>query len=70
VACWGMRNHASEALAKLEAGWPEWQIWWVPRATDGHLTWCARRHDDHRHVISATSPDELAWEIEQQQEER
>jgi hypothetical protein len=62
-----MRNHTAEALAELEAAWPKWQVWWVPRAIDGHLSWHARRRDDERHVIHADSADELDELLEEQE---
>ena len=45
-------------MAKLEAVWPEWHVWYVPLAIGG-MTWCAHRRDDERHVINAGSPGEL-----------
>ena len=62
-----MRNYTSEALAKLEAGWPEWKIWWVPRAIDGHLSWHAHRRDDERHVLDAGSAIDLEARLAEQE---
>jgi hypothetical protein len=60
-----IRNHTAEATAQLEADWPAYQIWWVPRATGRPvITWHARRLDGSGGVIHAGSPDELAWAIE------
>ena len=52
-------NPTDETVAKLEADWPDWQIWVVFRAIGG-ITWCARRWDNERQVLNADSPDELA----------
>jgi hypothetical protein len=57
-------NQFDAIVVQLEADWPDWHVWWVPRATDGRLTWCAHRRGDERHVIHAGSPAELAWAIE------
>ena len=58
-----VRNRTDEIVAELEAEWPLWQIWVVPRAVGGTI-WCARRWDDERHVLNAASPDELADMLE------
>lgn len=55
-------NPTGEAVAKLEADWPEWQIWTVPRAVGGTL-WCARRRDDDKRVLNARGPGELVERI-------
>jgi hypothetical protein len=52
-------NHFEVLVAELERDWPDWQIWYVPKAIGG-MTWCARRWDDEEHVLNAGSPDELA----------
>jgi hypothetical protein len=52
-------NQFDAIVARLEATWPKWQIWYVPRAVGG-MTWCARRWDDEKRVLNADSPDELA----------
>jgi hypothetical protein len=63
-----IRNRTAEALAELEAAWPKWQVWWVPRATGRPvITWHARRRDDERHVIHADSADELDDLLEEQE---
>jgi hypothetical protein len=46
-------------LEELQEMWLDWQIWVVPVYL-GADRWCARRHDDHRTVINADSPQELA----------
>jgi hypothetical protein len=51
-------NPTGEVVAKLEADWPDWQFWTVPRAVGGTL-WCARRRDDEKRVLHARGPDEL-----------
>jgi len=55
-------NPTGEVVAKLEADWPDWQFWTVPRAIGGTL-WCARRRDDEKRVLQAPSPDELVERI-------
>ena len=52
----------TDAVTALEAAWPAWQIWAVPRVTGGTL-WCARPWaggDDATHTLNAGSPGELA----------
>ena len=51
-------NPTGEVVAKLEADWPDWQFWTVPRAIGGTL-WCARRRGDEKRVLHAPGPDEL-----------
>jgi hypothetical protein len=51
-------NYFQAIAARLESDWPGYQFWYVPKAVGGFI-WCARREDDHRHVINAGSPDEL-----------
>ena len=53
---------ADQAVAALRERWPDWQIWYVPRAIGG-LLWCARLHNDHKTVINAESPDELEEQL-------
>ncbi len=48
-----------EALEALRAGWPEWEIWIVPFSVGGER-WCARRHDNHKHLLHGYTPAELA----------
>jgi hypothetical protein len=48
-----------QALATLRERWgARWEIWYVPLALGG-LTWCARRHDDHRRLLHGHTPGEL-----------
>ncbi len=54
---------ADDALGDLRAGWPEWEIWTV-RCYVGGMVWCARRHDDHKVVLNAASPQHLAGYLE------
>jgi hypothetical protein len=60
----------TDAVMGLEADWPAWQIWVVPRTTGGIL-WCARRWaggDDASHTLNAGSPQDLAQMITAQGE--
>jgi hypothetical protein len=50
-----------EMLQKL---YPEWEIWFVPRALGG-FTWCARRDPRDIHPFNADLPRELAEYIEE-----
>ena len=52
-------NPTDEALARLRAEWPQWQIWIVFRVVGGAI-WCARRWDGTGPVLNADSADELA----------
>ncbi len=56
-------NPADEAVARLEADWPKWQIWTVPLAGGGVL-WCARRWDDSGPALHAHSAGELTEYLE------
>jgi hypothetical protein len=51
-------NYFQAIVARLEADWPAWHVWAVPKAVGG-TTWCARRWDETGDVINADSPDEL-----------
>jgi hypothetical protein len=55
-------SETDKALAALREQWGErWQVWHVPNAMDGSVTWCARRHGDElRNVIHAYRPAHLA----------
>lgn len=53
---------ADQAVTALRERWPDWQIWYVPRAIGG-LLWCARLHSDHKTVINAESPEELEEQL-------
>jgi hypothetical protein len=44
------------ALASLRGRHPGWQIWYVPHACDGSVTWCAQR----RPILNEDSPERLA----------
>jgi len=59
-----MRNCTDEIVARLEAGWPDWQIWTVPKAIGGTI-WCAWRLDGTGNVLHASSADELAEYLEE-----
>jgi hypothetical protein len=56
-------NPTDEIVAKLEADWPNWQIWVVRRVVGGTL-WCARRWDDEKRALNADRPDELVEQLE------
>jgi hypothetical protein len=58
-----MQNRTDQVVAKLEADWPNWQIWVIHRAVGG-ITWCARRWDDEKQVLNADSPEHLAERLE------
>jgi hypothetical protein len=51
-------NHFQAITARLESDWPDYQMWYVPKAVGG-TTWCARRWDETGDVIHAGSPEEL-----------
>jgi hypothetical protein len=51
-------NHPSQDVQRIESEHDPWHVWFVPRATDGHLTWCAQRWTGGD-VIHAGSPGEL-----------
>jgi hypothetical protein len=56
-------NPTDEALARLRADWPQWQLWVVYRAIGG-LVWCARRWDGTGPVLNEDSAGELAEALE------
>jgi hypothetical protein len=56
-------NPTDETVARLKAGWPQWQIWTVLRAVGGTI-WCARRWDGTGPVLNADSADELTESLE------
>ena len=58
-----MGNPTDAIVAALERDWPGWQIWVVPRVYGGPV-WCARRWDDERRVLNASSPDEHTGQLE------
>jgi hypothetical protein len=58
-----MENPNDDALARLEADWPRWEIWIVHKVIGGP-TWCARRRDDHKKVLNAGSAEHLAEYLE------
>jgi hypothetical protein len=62
-------NQFGEIAARIEAAWPAWHVWYVPRAVGRPVvTWHAHRLGDERHLIHASSPEELAAAIGQQEE--
>jgi hypothetical protein len=53
-------TETDKALAALRKQWGErWEVWVVHRVYGGPL-WCARRHDNHRKVINADTPEHLS----------
>jgi hypothetical protein len=54
-----VENPAHKIVAALQADWPSWQIWYVPKAIGG-MIWCSRRWDDKKRVLNADSADGLA----------
>jgi hypothetical protein len=54
-----MENPTDAIVAALERDWPDWQVWYVPRAVGG-TTWCARRWDETGRVLNVGSPKELS----------
>jgi hypothetical protein len=58
-----MGNPNDDALARLQADWPNWEIWIVHRVIGGPV-WCARRRDDHKRVLNADSAEHLAEYLE------
>jgi hypothetical protein len=58
-------NHFQVIVTGLERDWPDWQVWYVPRALGG-MTWCARRWDGTGRVLNAESADELMEYLEEQ----
>jgi len=59
------QNPTNAIVVRLEADWPRWHIWAVPRAVGGTI-WCARRWDDEKQVLNAASPDELVELLEEE----
>lgn len=61
-----MSTPDDEAIAALEAAWPDWQIW-VIRPLVGGPVWCARLRDAGLPIraLHASRPAELAELIEQ-----
>jgi hypothetical protein len=55
----GAFGYHDRALARLRSRHPGWQIWYVPRACDGNVTWCAQR----RPILNEDSPERLAEAI-------
>jgi hypothetical protein len=58
------QNSTDAIVARLEADWPNWQIWTVPKAIGGTI-WCARRWDGAGKVLNAASAHELAEYLEE-----
>ncbi|HEX7266002.1 MAG TPA: hypothetical protein VF256_01100 [Streptosporangiaceae bacterium] len=58
------QNPTDGIVARLEADWPNWQIWTVPKPIGGTI-WCARRWNGTGRVLNAASADELADYLEE-----
>lgn len=60
-----IRNRADDLVSELEAAWPGWQVWYVPRVYGGTV-WCARRRDwqPGQVVLNAGSPEDLTGYLE------
>ena len=56
-------NHFEAIVAWLEASWPKWHVWYVPRAVGGTI-WCTRRWDGTGWALNANNPDELVEYLE------
>jgi hypothetical protein len=54
----------NEIIKRLEADWPNWEVWTVHQVVGG-TTWCARRRHNPGIVLNADSPDELAEQLEE-----
>ena len=52
----------AETLTAFRGRWPDWEIWYVPRAIGGFI-WCARLHSNHKVILNAGSPAELARQL-------
>jgi hypothetical protein len=63
--------HPSTVAARLEQDHPDYQVWWVPKATSGALTWRAQRWEDPTpaHSLTADSSEELETLILRDEEE-
>jgi hypothetical protein len=53
-------------LATLKKKHPGWNIWFVPHAHDGSVTWCARPEP----LINTDTPEHLSQEIEMAEKDR
>jgi hypothetical protein len=60
-------NRADAIVTAMEHDWPDYQIWVVHRYIGGPV-WCARPWNGQGQTLNAASPDELADQIEQEQE--
>lgn len=63
-----MNSRAEQIVTAMEADFPQFQVWYVPRATQPTL-YCARRWDGNDEVLNADDPDRLAGLIEQDGED-
>jgi hypothetical protein len=53
------------AKDQLNAGLPDWEVWYVRYATIRQVDWFARRRDNPDVKVSAYSPEELLRKISQ-----
>jgi hypothetical protein len=60
-----MLNISQRIVAAMEARHKDWQVWYVPRATQPTL-YCARRWDGTGEPINSEDPGQLASMIEQE----
>ena len=58
-----MANPTYKIVAALRANWPDWQIWYVPKAVGGMIR-CAQRWDNEKHVLNAGNADDLTELLE------
>ena len=58
--------------ALLQDRFPDFEIWYVPKAVGGGFTWCGRRRGEANllNTLHADKPGELAGIIEQELAER
>jgi hypothetical protein len=65
-----MANPTEQIVARLEADWPDWQVWVVHRVVGGSV-WCARRWDwqPGQPVLNEDSAEHLAEALAEQAEQ-
>ena len=64
-----MENPNDAAIKRLEADWPNWQIWVVNRVVGGPV-WCAKRWDwqPGQPVLNEDSAEHLAEALAEEAE--
>ncbi len=50
---------ADDALAVLRPLYPDYDLWWIKRATEKGFIYCARRKGEKAACVNAASPEEL-----------